>query len=811
MTRSKVHAPGRRLPVPATALIGRETGVAAAKEAIERPSVRLLVLIGPGGVGKTRLAVAVGGAVGRSFPDGVVFVDLASVTNVDDVPATIAGALGLREAGRRALTETLFDYVHDKHLLLLLDNLEHLPAAGHFIGRLLSNAGHLKVLATSRGVLHVYGEHDIAVAPLELPPPAEQLTVERLASYSAIQLFVERIQARDPAFRLNADNAHLVELICRRLDGLPLAIEIAAARAGILSLEALLGRIERRLPLPAGGAVNVPRRHQTLREALDWSYDLLQAPEQAIFRRLGVFVGGCSVHSVAAVCEISDSEALDALARLVDASLIVQRPGAIGEPRFRLLETMREHALEKLSACDELTGTRRRHAEHYVEFVEWADHEQVGPRRRLIWDQLSEEHDNIRAVLAWALEKGEAELGLRVVGAMHGFWHLAGYVGEGRAHAALMLALPATSSTPTARARALATESSLARIQGDLADARARCEEALVIADPAHDRGVLGFVQALQGLLATDVGDHLKARRHLEQSASVATESGDAWLSAINLGCLGELAGREHDWETAQRLLRHALTIWREIGDPWGLAGDMWRQGYVELLQGNVAAAREAFVQALGIERDLERKQGIAHNLLGLGWVALEQGLPAEAERLLGEAIEDEMEVGRLPRIAEALEAFACAAAARHQPRRALVLLAAADTIWESVGGRMTLIERTLTEKWITPARRLLGEAAAAEAAWQDGRGLSLREAVATARAVEKAPPTATVNQELGLTGREVQVLQLVAVGKTNVEIAHELGLSEHTVARHLANIFNKLGMQSRTAAAAFALRAGLI
>ena len=733
------------LPVPLTPLVGRDRELERARSLLDRPGVRLLTLLGPAGTGKTRLALALANAVAEGFTHGAAFVDLAPVADGVHVPRAIAYALGLREAGRTTLSETLREYLQNRHLLLVLDNFEHLVTAASTLAELLSTSNRLKMLLTSRSVLRVYGEHVMPVPPLGLPPEGELLDCERLAECGAIRLFVERVQASDPSFVLTPENAPIVEAICRRLDGLPLALELAASRVRLLPLEALLARLEHRLPMLVSGARNLPPRHQTLRAAIDWSYGLLGLREQALFRRMGVFTAGCTLAAAVDVC-LRDApgtiDVLEVMGGLVDASLVLQQPGVAAEPRFRLLETLREYALEQLAANGELAAARRAHAEYYIVFAERTEREQSSPQQKLVWDRLSQEHDNIRTAVSWCEDIGEVELGLRLVDAMHRFWHLRGHIGEGRAYTQRLLTLPSANVVSAARANALVWLAQLARIQGNLAEAGERAAEGLKIGEALEDRGLIAFAHGSLGYIALDVGDIAGARRHAEMGVRLATELGDRWVLALCKHGLGDIAWRERDWPAGHRFLEQALEIWRELGDPWGIAQELWLLGYVGIAEGKYREAGASFAAALAIERALDRKQGIAHNLLGLGWVALEAGHATEAERLLADAVEFELEVGRTPRIAEGLEALASAAAVRDRPERALILLGAADAAWERMGHRIAYIERATVDRWLAPARRALGEAGAEEA-WQAGRMLSVSMAVASVRAEGPTPNAA--------------------------------------------------------------------
>src|ERR1700691_5495671 len=541
------------IPVQRTRFVGREKEVAAAKELLLRPDVRLLTVTGPGGIGKTRLAVEVAGGLVEDFPGGAHFVPLSPVSDPALMASAILQTLGIREVRgqspleilKRNLTESL-----RAPTLLVLDNFEHLMPATPAVAELLATAPHLKILVTSRAALHVYGEHEFPVPPLALPDSKSLPSLEALSKCPAVALFVQRAGAAKPDFELNAENAQTVAEICARLDGLPLAIELAAARVKVLSLSAMQTRLASRLQLLTGGARDLPQRQQTLRAAFDWSYDLLSAAEQKLFRRLSVFVGGCTLEGAEAVCDTKgdlDLDLLDGMASLVDKSLAQEVEPVNGESRFGMLETIREYALEKLEASGEEALTKRAHAAYCLVLVEEEATEQSGAEGAESLERLNLEHDNFAAALEWLTKTGDTDWGLRLGAALFRFCETREYLDEGRDRLGKLLQLAGAAAPTKARLRALFAAGVLASEQGDYPSADALLNESLGIAHQLYDKqGVAGSLNAL-AVLARGRDAVAIAHSLFEESLVLWRELGDQRAVARALSNLANVVKLQDD------------------------------------------------------------------------------------------------------------------------------------------------------------------------------------------------------------------------------------------------------------------------
>ncbi len=635
------------LPVPLTSFVGRERQVQEICSILRRPGVRLLTLTGTGGVGKTRLALEVAREVRPDYVDGVCFVPLAPVSDPDLVTPTIAQALGLRQAGGRSLAEQVQDALRDRHLLLLLDNVEQVIKAAPRLVDLLTACPHLKLLVTSRAVLRLSSEYEFTVPPLTVPDLSRQAGYEDLAQRAVVRLFLERAQAIQPGFALTPANIGTIAEICTRLDGLPLAIELAAARIKLLPPQALLKRLSHRLEILTGGVRDLPARHQTLRDTLKWSYDLLDAQEQRFFRRLSVFVNGWTLEAVEAVVSIEQERdgyslpALDGVASLLDKSLLLPMERDEEEPHPIMLETIREYGLERLAASGELEMARRAHAAYYLAQAEQAEKEQGGEQQAAWLEWLEREHENMRAALQWLLEQKEPEdleKALRLAGALWWFWSLRGYVSEGRSW--LKRALERSEQAGSAaRAKTLSSAGMLALNQDDYSQAEVLCRQSLALFEELGDRQGMATALYRLGLAAWLQGNQTAARALQEQSLALYREVDDRRGTADPLLILSDLAFAEGDYSRAYTQVEESLGIFRELDDQWGVAYVLPRLARVLTVQGEVVRARTLVEECLAVSREIHYKEGIGDALSFLGRIQLQQGETAAARALAEDSL----------------------------------------------------------------------------------------------------------------------------------------------------------------------------
>jgi predicted ATPase len=723
------------LPVPGSALVGRDKELAAAKGLLLRRDVRLVTVTGPGGIGKSRLALEVVRDMAEHFSSGVYFVPLAAVTEPSLITFVIAQTLGVRETGGQAQLETLKEYLQNslrEPMLLLLDNFEHLVASAPMLAELLALAPSLKVLVTSRAALHVYEEHEFPVSPLALPDVKTLPPLEVLSQYSAITLFVQRAAAVKPDFKLTEDNAPAVAEICARLDGLPLAIELAAARAKLLSPSAMRTRLASSLQLLTGGARDLPARQQTLRQAIDWSYDLLNAPEQKLFRRLSVFVGGCTLEAVESVCDTKKDlglGVLDGMASMVDKSLVRQIEQADGEPRFVTLKTIREYALGKMAASGEEAQTRRAHAAYCLVLAEEGAAEDTGANQTGWLDRFEIEHDNFRTALEWLTETGNAEWGLRLGVALFRFWEMREHLAEGRDRLGKLLKLKGAAAPTNARLRALFAAGVLAGEQGDYISAEVLSKESLEIARQLEDKRSIAVSLNALAVHARDRGDLAASRALFEESLVLWRELQDALAVARALSNLANIVKLQEDYTHARSLYEECLSIFREKGERTGVAWALNHQGDVASNQGDSVAARSLYEQSLATFRELDDRWGIAGSLADLGNLAREQKDYRAADSLYRESIGVFQELEHKRGIARLLESFACSAAAQSEPERSLRLAGAAAALRHSIGAPLTPAEQAKLEKSLEPVRRGL-TTTTGRTAWLEGWVMPVEKAI---------------------------------------------------------------------------------